>query len=77
MLERASIRFFDENGEYAARYWYHVPRAGDEIMLGAGRGYPADISGKTAFRVKRVVWGTEGPNDSAECVNIELEWIAP
>lgn len=77
MIEKVSIRFFDDHGEYAARYWCHVPRAGDEIMLNAGQRYFADPHGKAAFRVKRVVWGVEGPNDRSECVNIEIEPLSP
>lgn len=73
MGEMVEIRFFDGQSEYAARYWEHVPRAGDEIMLNAGKRYVADRSGKAAFIVKRVVWGVEGPNDRHQCVNIEVE----
>jgi hypothetical protein len=75
--DKVSIRFFDGQGEYASRYWAHVPRVDDEVMLGAGKRYQADKSGKAAFRVKRVVWGTEGPNDRSECANIELEPLSP
>ena len=73
MVEKAHIRFFDAHGEYAGRYWHHVPRAGDEVMLNAGKRYKADASGKAAFRVRRVVWGVEGPDDRIECANVEIE----
>ena len=79
MADRVSIRFFlKEHGEYAARYWHHVPRQGDEIMLGVGRDFdfPRDSAGKAAFRIVRCVYGTEGPNDHCECVNIEIEPIS-
>lgn len=74
MTDKISIRFFDGHGEFAARYWTHVPRAGDEVMLGSGKRYLnlADSAGKVAFTVKRVVWGVEGPNDRSLCVNIEI-----
>lgn len=78
MGERISISFFDSIGEFAQRYWYEVPRMGEEVMLGAGTRYVADKDGKAAFRVKRVVWGVEGPNDRrSQCVNIELEALHP
>ncbi|MBO6901416.1 MAG: hypothetical protein JJ864_08720 [Rhizobiaceae bacterium] len=74
MSEKVSIRFFDAHGEYAARYWSHVPRVGDEIMLSAGKRYGPDKSGKAAFIVVRVVWGVEGPDDHrVQCVNIEIK----
>ena len=76
-MTKVSIRFFDGQGEYAARYWEHVPRGGDEIMLMAGKRYVPDVHGKAAFLVKRVVWGVEGPNDRDQCVNIELEPLSP
>ena len=72
MTDRIAIKFFDADGEYAGRYWHHVPRVGDEIMLGGGKKYPKDKAGKSAFKVIRVVWGVEGPNDRNECVNIEI-----
>lgn len=74
---KAYVRFFDPHGEYATRMWFHVPRVGDEIMLGAGHRYYADAAGKAAFKVLRVVWGTEGERDRFECVNIELEPLSP
>lgn len=77
MEGRISIRFFDRHGEYAGRFWHHVPRVGDEIMLNAGCRYVGDVHGKAAFSVKRVVWGVEGPSDHCECVNIEIESLSP
>jgi hypothetical protein len=74
---RVSLHFFDGQGEFAARYWFHVPRVGHEIMLGAGNRYTPDAAGKAAFTVKRVVWGTEGPNSTIECVNIEIAPVEP
>lgn len=74
---RVSIRFFDGQGAYASRYWAHVPRVGDEVMLGAGRKYEPDASGKAVFKVARVVWGVEGPDDHTQCVNIEISPISP
>ena len=72
-MSKVSIRFFDAHGEYASRYWEHIPRVGDEIMLMAGKRYVPDVYGKAAFLVKRLAWGVEGPNDREQCVNIELE----
>ncbi len=75
--DKVSIGFFDGQRKYAGRYWSLVPRVGDEVMLNAGERYAenADASGKAAFRVKRVVWGVEGPSDHCQCVNIEIEPI--
>lgn len=79
MVEKISVRFFLKNvGEYASRYWCHVPRQGDEVMLRVGRDFdfPKDKAGKAAFKVVRCVYGTEGPNDRCECVNIEIEPVS-
>jgi len=76
-MEKVEIRFFDDFGEYAGRFWSHVPRVGDEIMLNAGKRYEADSSGKTAFVVERVVWGVEGTRDRHQCVNIKIKLAPP
>lgn len=67
------IRIFLDGKPYAARYWHHVPRAGDEIMLQ----YPpkGPKGEKCAFIVKRIVWGVEGPREAdrdVQAVNIEV-----
>ncbi len=71
MLEPLSIRFFLDGKIFASRSWHAAPRAGDEIMFG-----PNDP--KKAYRVVRVVWGVEGPEEDAlhrQAVNIEIEEI--
>jgi hypothetical protein len=72
------IGFFVGQNKYAVRRWPSVPRVGDQVMLGAGKDYPADAFGKAAFVVVRVVWGVEAVDAhryDPQAVNIEVEPI--
>ena len=65
-----SIRFFLAGKEWGARFWRQVPRRGEEVMLGGKH----EVRG--AYRVTRVVWGVEGPDEELlgiQAVNIEVE----
>ena len=71
MLEPLSIHFFLDGKIFASRSWHAAPRVGDEIMFG-----PSDP--KKAYRVVRVAWGVEGPEEDAlhrQAVNIEIKEI--
>jgi hypothetical protein len=60
------ISFFLDGQQIATRRWSAVPRKGDEVMLGAH-------GQKEAYKVKRVVWGVEGPDPrDLQAVNIEV-----
>lgn len=63
----ADINIMLDGKYFAHRSWLHVPRVGDEIMLGKP---------KKAYVVKRVVWGVEGDGPEwtwRQAVNIEIE----
>lgn len=73
-LSRVSINFYVDGGLFAFRAWDVVPRVGDEVMLGP------KVDGRTrqAYRVTRVVWGVEGPEEEAmhrQAVNIVIEKV--
>lgn len=72
--QNAVIAFFLDGERYALRQWSHVPRVGDEVMLGAGRDRPGE---KMACRVVRVVWGVEAETDphNLQFINIEIERV--
>jgi len=66
---KTSITFFLKGEQYAMRTWWHVPRAGDEVML-------HHKGKKIAFEVVRVVWGVESEQDELmdwQRVNIEIK----
>lgn len=83
---KVDIHFFLDGKVYAARYWPHVPRVGDEVMFhkpkppDAPRWFPGmPIPLKSPFKVTRVVWGVEDEQqnyDNQQCVNIEIEALA-
>ncbi len=65
-----SISFFLGGEPWGARFWRQVPRQGEEVMLGEKN----DV--RSAYRVTRVVWGVEGPDEELlgiQAVNIEVE----
>ena len=67
----ASVYFFLDNQQYAYRTWTHIPSVGDEVMLGPD-------SDRTAYVVKRLVWGNEGGNmHEPQRVNIEIKRAEP
>lgn len=55
---RASLAFFLEGEKFASRYWFHVPRVGDEIVF---RDQP--------YKVSRVVW----PGDQSDVAQANIE----
>ena len=70
---RLSIQFYVKGTLFAMRSWHSAPRVSDAVMLGPG-------THKTAYRVKRVVWGVEAPQEESpyhQAVNIELVRIRP
>ncbi len=71
------INFILDGRQWAGRLWFHVPRVGDEVMLGVGRAKRkllADKDGKAPFGVVRVVWGVErDKSDPWQSVNVEIE----
>lgn len=75
MSDKVAVAFFLDGEKYAMRLWQHIPRVGDEVMLGAGRKAPAGE--KIACIVKRVVWGVEAETDPVDfqAVNIEIERV--
>ncbi len=73
----AQINFFDRHGQYAIRFWHHIPRVGDEVLLSPGKRYVPDAYGNAAFIVKRVVFGAEGADANyRQIVNIELKAVS-
>jgi len=66
-----SIYFYLDGKVCASRTWYAVPRVGDEIMLN----HRDDLKDKTAFSIKRVVWGVESDHPIRQEVNIEIEFV--
>lgn len=70
-LPPINIEFYLDGRRFALRSWHVVPRVGDEIMFGPERP-------KLAYRIKRVVWGVEGPEEDRmdrQAVNIEIERV--
>lgn len=72
------LRFFDRHGQYAVRFWNHIPRVGDEVILNAGKRYVPDGHGKAFFMVKRVVFGAESEEmeNYRQTINIEIQPIS-
>ncbi len=66
-----SIYFYLDKKVYASRIWNAVPRVGDEIMLN----HRDNQKYKTAFSIKRVVWGIEPNYAIRQEVNIEIEIV--
>ena len=63
-----SLQFYLKGKLFAARRWHATPRVGDEIMFGPGKP-------KKPYRVKRVCWGVEGPEEEMlqlTAVNVEI-----
>jgi hypothetical protein len=67
---KVSIDFFLEGKIYAHRYWFHVPRVGDEIAL-----RDAETDANMICKVVRVVWGVERKDDPCQGANIEIEKV--
>lgn len=67
---KVSIDFFLDGRVYAHRYWFHVPRVGDEVNL-----RDAESDGVMTCRVLRVVWGVEEQSSPCQAANIELERV--
>lgn len=69
---KVSIDFFLDGRVYAHRYWFHVPRVGDEVNL-----RDAEADEQMTCRVLRVVWGVERSDSPAQAANIEIERAEP
>lgn len=67
---KVSIDFFLDGRVYAHRYWFHVPRVGDEVSL-----RDAEKDAPMICRVLRVVWGVEDRSMPPQAANIELERV--
>ena len=66
-----SIYFFLDKKAFALRSWHAAPRVDDEVILGP-------TTPKKAYKVVRVVWGVEGPEEDAmrrQAINIEIEEV--
>lgn len=71
---KIEVMFFVGKRRYGVRYWFAVPRKGDEVMLG-DKDRQNDPHGKAPFKVVRVVWGVEAPDGKRQSVNVEIKPI--
>jgi hypothetical protein len=79
MTDKIEVTFFLDGKAYGSRFWTHVPRVGDEVMLNIPRSAPAtqrDVQRKQMVcNVCRVVWGVELDTALRQAVNIVVERV--
>lgn len=68
---KVSIDFYMSGKICAHRYWFHVPRVGDEITLKDSKS-----GADTTYKIIRVVWGVEREDDPCQGANIQIKKVA-